>query len=161
MQAQGALYGYASALMAGSSDTWDVLQSANRVMCEKMAEVATPGDFIPWAFTVVRFQVLAHRKRHVRDRHVFDTKVFDGIASAAATVQSAFADRISALEDCLKRLPERQRVYLSLRYNEGMRVGDIAAQLSRTENVVAAALYRARSTLANCIRLAIGKGTAT
>jgi len=160
VQAQGALYGYASALMAGSRDTWDVLQNANRVMCEKMSEVATPGDFRPWALTVVRFQVMAHRKRICRERHVFGAEIFEQVAAGAAKLEGAFAERIAALEECLQSLPERQRTYLALRYNDGLAVRDIADRLSRTENVIAAALYRARSTLADCIKLALGKGAA-
>ena len=67
-----ALYAYASTLMAGSSDAWDVLQEANLVMWRKAADVNSATGFLPWAYTVVRYQVMAHRKRVSRDRHVFN-----------------------------------------------------------------------------------------
>ena len=69
VQAQAALYSYACAMLGGSADAWDVLQNANKVMLEKASEVQGPQDVMPWAYTVVRFQAMAHRKRASRDRH--------------------------------------------------------------------------------------------
>ncbi len=160
VQAQGALYGYAAALLGGSRDAWDVLQNANQVMCEKANDVATPADFMPWAFTVVRFQVMAHRKRMARERHVFGPSVFEKIAAQTAEKQGAFADRIRALESCLQKLPERQREYVALRYDNRLGIREIATQMACTENTVALALHRARIALARCINLALGRGHA-
>jgi RNA polymerase sigma-70 factor (ECF subfamily) len=158
VQAQGALYGYAAALLGGSRDAWDVLQSANQVMCEKADDVAAPADFLPWAFTVVRFQVMAHRKRATRERHVFGLSVFEKVAAKAAEKQSQFADRIRALETCLQKLPERQRKYVSLRYDDRLPIREIAGRMDCSENTVALALHRARAALAGCINLAMGRG---
>ena len=48
-----------------------------------------------------------------------------------------------ALEECLNKLPERQREYLTLRYDEDLPLREVAQRFRRTENAVAAVLYRA------------------
>lgn len=90
--AQIPLPAYIRTLLAGGKGAWDVLQDANRVMCEKASEVAARSDFRPWAHTVVRYEVLAYRKRAARDRHVFSQAVLDKLAEQAASQHNQFAD---------------------------------------------------------------------
>ncbi len=157
-RAQFSLYTYVRTLLAGSPDAWDVLQEANRVMCQKAADVGSAAEFLPWAYTVARYEVMTHRKRMSRDRLVFSAGVLDSLAARASTVSTGFADRTAALENCLKKLPERQRQYVALRYSDALSVGEIARRVARAENAVAAALYRARTALARCIEAALSLG---
>jgi RNA polymerase sigma-70 factor (ECF subfamily) len=150
-RAQSALYAYAHTLMAGSDCAWDVLQEANLVMCRKAGEVSGPEGFLPWAYTFVRYQVMAHRKRVSRDRHVFSLGVLERLAEHSAVQSVDFGDQTAALKDCMTKLSEHQRECLSLRYAEAMSVGEIADRMNRGENAVAATLYRARLALAQCI----------
>jgi RNA polymerase sigma-70 factor (ECF subfamily) len=151
MKAQSAMYAYASTLMAGSSDAWDVLQEANLVMWRKASELNSAAGFLPWAYTAVRYQVMAYRKRVSRDRHVFNLGVLETLSERAAVQFVDFEDQVVALEDCMKKLSEQQHECLVLRYVEGLAVHEIARQLNRGENAIAATLYRARLALAQCV----------
>jgi RNA polymerase sigma-70 factor, ECF subfamily len=150
-RAQSALYAYASTLLAGSSDAWDVLQEANLVLWRKAAELDSAAGFMPWAYSVVRFQVMAYRKRVSRDRHVFNLGVLEGLSQRFAVQCADFEDQVMALEDCMTRLSEHQRECLEFRYVDGMAVHEIARRMNRGENAIAAALYRARLALAQCV----------
>ena len=147
--------------LAGSEGAWEVLQNANRVMCEKASEVAARSDFRPWAFTVVRYEVLTYRKRAARDRLVFSQAVIEKLADRAAAQHDEFGDRMAALKHCLGELPERQRQYLDLRYRDGNSLGEIARLLRRSETAVGAMLYRVRLSLARCIEGRMVRGDAT
>ena len=160
-QAQAALYSYACAMLGGSADAWDVVQNANKVMLDKASEVQNPQDVMPWGFTVVRFEVMAHRKKALRDRHIFNLSVLEKIAEHAASQSIDFQERVVALEACLKKLPERQRECLALRYDEDLSVRDVARRLHRTENAVAIVLCRARLALAQCIAGRLAEGDTT
>ena len=144
--------------MAGAADAWDVLQEANRVMCQKSGDVGSAAEFLPWAYTVVRYEVMTYRKRAARDRHVFDLEVLDRLAERAELQNAGFADRLAALDECLKKLPDRQRHCIALRYSESLSVGEIAERIERAENAVAAVLYRARTALAQCIEAKMARG---
>jgi RNA polymerase sigma-70 factor (ECF subfamily) len=159
--AQIPLWAYIRTLLAGSEGAWEVLQNANRVMCEKAAEVTDLSGFRPWAYTVVRYEVLTYRKRAARDRHVFSQAVVEKLADRAAAQDDEFEDRVAALKHCLGELPERQRQSLDLRYREGNSLGEIARLLQRSETAVGAMLYRARLALARCIEGRMVSGDAT
>lgn len=145
--AQSALYGSIHTLLAGSPDAADVLQEANRVLWRKAATYDVARPFLPWALTVARFEVLAHRKRLSRDRLVFDDELLGQIA-AEYERQSARGGALHALEHCLQKLPPAQRELVEQRYLRGESVHDIAARQGRAANAVSALLYRIRSLLA-------------
>jgi RNA polymerase sigma-70 factor, ECF subfamily len=151
VQAQSALYAYVSTLMAGSTDSYDVLQEANIVMWQKAGEVDSAAGFLPWAYSVARYQVMAYRKRVSRDRHVFSLGVLERLAERAASHHAVSEDEIAILEDCMAKLSAQQREYVSSRYSEGMAVQEIAQKMCQSENAVAATLYRARLVLAKCV----------
>ncbi len=160
-EAQPLLYARICTLLGGAADVWDVLQNANRVMLEKASEVESPDGFMPWAYTVARFEVMAYRKQCAvqssRRRHISDPGVLEKIAQrfseqSLAAWDSYWQDRLAALIECMKELPERQRQCVALRYDGDLPLSEVAAQLNRSENTVAAALYRARLSLAACIK---------
>ena len=124
---QASLYSYACAMLIGSADAWDVLQNANQVILEKASELQGPEDFMPWALTIVRLQAMAFRKKASRDRHIFNLDVLEKIAQHASVQCIDFPERLSALEECLNKLSERQRDHLILRYDEGLATGEVAS----------------------------------
>lgn len=157
-KAQMPLFAYVRNLMAGSADAWDVLQDANQVICQKAASVKSASEFLPWAYGIARFKVLHYRQRAARDRLQFSPEIVEQLADRAAAISGEFADRVVALESCLKKLPERQQQIFSLRYSQDMGLADISRRVGRRENAVAAALYRARAALAHCIKTALAGG---
>ena len=94
-------------MLGGSADAWDVVQNANTVILEKASEVQGPQDFMPWAYTIVRFQVMALRKNASRDRHIFNLDVLERISRHASLQSVDFPERLAATEECLKQLSER------------------------------------------------------
>ena len=157
-RAQMPLFAYIGNLLAGSLDAWDVLQDANRVCCQKAASVKTADEFLPWAYKIARYKVLQHRQRVSRDRLIFSPAVVERLADRAIGVTSEYADRLSALGKCFKKLSDLQRKYFLMRYVDELSVGEIAHRAGRAENAVAAALYRGRSALARCIEVALAAG---
>jgi RNA polymerase sigma-70 factor (ECF subfamily) len=157
-RAQIPLYAYVRSLMGGSADAWDVLQDANRVICEKAGSLKSSADFLAWAYTVARYEVLHYRQRAARSRLVFSAEVIEQLADEGTAACGDFADRTAALESCFKKLPERQQQYVRLHYTDELSVGEIARRTARGENAIAAALYRARVALARCIEAALAVG---
>ena len=63
-ESQNRLYGYIFSLVGEHHAASDILQECNLVLWRKFGEFRPESDFIPWAFAIARFQVLAH----LRDR---------------------------------------------------------------------------------------------
>ena len=122
-EAQSALYGCIHAMMAGAPAVADVLQETNRVLWKKAAEYDPARPFLPWAYRVAHFEVLAHRKRQSRDRLVFDEELMGLLADEYAQ-QSSSSGALNALELCLQKLPVGQRELVESRYVRGEAVAD-------------------------------------
>jgi RNA polymerase sigma-70 factor, ECF subfamily len=151
--AQGALYAYVCALLGGSRDASDVLQETNLVLWRKAAEFKPELSFNAWAYKIAFFQVLAYRKRQATDRHVsnFSDDSLGRIAARMETGGNSFAQRVRLLDECIAKLPNYQRELIQLRYAERLGVGSISRTLQKSENSIAAALYRARQSLIDCV----------
>lgn len=59
-ESQSRLYGHIYSLRGNHHAAAEVLQETNLVLWRKLDEFRAGSDFIPWAFGVARFQVLAH-----------------------------------------------------------------------------------------------------
>jgi RNA polymerase sigma-70 factor (ECF subfamily) len=150
---QSDLFGFICYLLGGSEDAWDVLQETNVVLWEKAREFDASRKFAPWAFQVARYQVLAYRERHHRDRHFFSDGVINALAEELRGSHVHSDVRLSALEACIDQLAGLHRQMVERRYKYGESVAEIATHLGRSANAVAAALYRLRRSLAECIEL--------
>jgi RNA polymerase sigma-70 factor (ECF subfamily) len=153
MAEQPRLYAYVVSLLAAPDRAHDVLQKANVVLMEKMSEhLATGQEFLPWAFKVCSYEVLADRRDRARDRLRFDPALLDVIAEESARRLEHFGTRQAALEGCLAKLAPNQRDLVLRRYAEGGSVEGLAAELGRTPASVSQTLYRLREVLLECIR---------
>lgn len=151
--AQGALYAYVCALMGGSRDATDVLQETNLVLWRKAHEFNPELSFAAWAHKIAFLQVLAYRKKRATDRHLsnFSEDSLGRIAARLETHGDTFARRVRLLDECVEKLSDYQRELIRLRYAERLGVKVISRKLRKSENTVAAALYRARLSLIDCV----------
>ena len=151
-QHQGALYGYILSMLFRRQDALDVLQETNMVLWRKRNQAPIGAEFLPWACRVASFEVLVYKRRFSRDRHFFSDSI---LASLAATTTEPAVDhdaRITALQRCVKRLPERSRALLLARYERCQPVSEIADKASQSVAAVTQSLFRIRQRLLTCIR---------
>jgi RNA polymerase sigma-70 factor (ECF subfamily) len=137
----------------------EVLQEVNMVICRRAAEFESGSNFMAWAFTIARFQVMAFRKRQSRDRLVFP----DDLAAALDEIDSSLhsperdAGRAAALQECLRLLSPAQRDLVVRRYAESVSVKALAGELDKTANAVSMLLHRTREQLMNCLEKRLGE----
>src|SRR4051812_46768559 len=79
---QSALYAYVCSLLGTSAGAADVVQEANVVLWETAREYDPARPFLPWAYRIAYFQVLAHRKRRSRDKLLFDDELLGTVTDA-------------------------------------------------------------------------------
>ena len=157
---QPRLYGYILSLTGQSATAKDVLQETNLVLWRK-AETFRPGtNFTAWAIRVAHFQVLSQRQRQRRDqsRLVFDDALMElmaGESEEEALAQDnrtqALKVRAEALQDCLLKLPPRQRDLVRRRYLDGQSVAVLSEALGEPANRISQILFRARKGLLDCL----------
>ncbi len=75
------------------------------------------------------------------------------LAEEVGRIDAGHERRLEALAHCMERLPGKRRDVLDRRYLKGESVEQIAIELRKPPNVVAASLYRIRKTLLECIEI--------
>lgn len=149
---QNRIYGYVYSLLGDHSRAADVVQETNLVLWRKIDEFQADKPFLPWAFAIARFQVLAHLRDQKRDRMLLDAELAE---SLSVEVESHAADIDSirdALRPCLKKLSDVNRDLVEQRYFRSKPLADVAEAMGRTVGAIKVALVRVRRQLAECVQ---------
>ena len=149
---QARLHGYIRSLIPDAHVARDVLQETNMVLLRKEGSFELGTNFSAWAMRVAFFEVLGWRRTVGRDRLVFDDETVERIAEQAETMTLNEEQRREALVACLAKLPERQRSVVGQRYLDGDSVAQIAADSGLNANAISQLLFRAKRSLASCIK---------
>lgn len=150
-ESQNRLYGYVFSLLGDRAAANDVVQETNLVLWRKLDEFDPSRPFLPWAFAVARFQVLANLRDKKRDRLLLDEDLADKLGSEVESASGSLDAVREALRGCLQKLPPQSRDLVQHRYLRSMSVADVADALGRTVGATKVALLRARKQLAACI----------
>ena len=149
---QNRIYGYVYSLLGDHSRAADVVQETNLVLWRKIDEFQHDRPFLPWAFAIARFQVLAHLRDHKRDRFLLDAELVESLAQEAEEQASGFDTLRERLRPCLQRLTPANRELIQSRYFLAMSIADVAEAVDRSVGAVKVALLRIRRQLTECVQ---------
>jgi RNA polymerase sigma-70 factor (ECF subfamily) len=128
---------YLLSLVTESHVAGDLLQGTALVLLRKFTEYDRRRPFLPWALGVAKRELLACRRDAVRSRLTFCSE--------------RSSDESLALQRCLRRLPDKLRELLRLRYFEDLNSQQISARLQLTADHVRVTLQRTRERLRACV----------
>ena len=140
------------AIVRDSAAAKDVLQSTALTLLRKFSDYDPKRRFLPWAMTIAKFEVLAHRRDHARSLVRFDSELIEQLTESWAEFAPAISEEAAALQVCVGKLPERARNVVRLRYVEDLNSVQIAARLDREPGNVRVMLQRIREQLRDCVR---------
>lgn len=149
---QSRIYGYVYSLLGNHTRAADVLQETNLVLWRKIADFSAEKPFLPWAFAVARFQVMAHLRDHKRDRLLLNAELAEQL-SREVEQQAEQIDAVRvALRHCLQLLPAVNRQLVEDRHMRGVSVATLAESVDRSVGAIKVALLRTRRQLADCVQ---------
>jgi RNA polymerase sigma-70 factor, ECF subfamily len=148
---QPKLHAYISTLMLGDPAAADVLQDTNIDLWSRAQDFDFERPFLPWAFAFARQRVMAFRKSQSRSRLLFSDAAMARIDEECTRLAGEADTRLLALQNCLKKLDERQSYLIGERYHAKTSVKLLAARLGETAHNVASQLHRIRMALARCV----------
>jgi RNA polymerase sigma-70 factor, ECF subfamily len=155
---QSKLRGYILACIGNYANTADVLQRTNLTLWKKAGEFQRGARFLPWAYAIARYEILSFLRDHKRDRLVFSQEVAKLMFELEAEEEADADDRQLALRKCLEKLPHRSRELLSLRYDQGNSIKQIANEANRSDVAVKSTFLRIRRSLEKCIESTLKMG---
>ncbi|MFK7736814.1 MAG: sigma-70 family RNA polymerase sigma factor [Pirellulaceae bacterium] len=155
---QGRLYSYVYSLLGDGNRAADVLQETNLVLWRKREEFRVGSAFVPWAFAIARYQVLAHLRDRSRESTWIDSEVAEALTPSIESASEAFEDRRNALAACMQQLSDEKRELIRARYFDAQSLSELADEKERTVDSLKVMLFRVRKSLADCIQKRMAKG---
>jgi RNA polymerase sigma-70 factor (ECF subfamily) len=153
---QDMLLAYAAFRVPDAALVDEVVQQTFIRAFEQLASFQAGKDFGIWLRTICRFMILAELKRVSRDRsnkehyqeHLRDELIGEALGRGSSDVDD---DIRSRLHGCLGRLQQTARSLVTLRYQDLLKVDEIAERMGQSATWVATNLFRVRETLRRCI----------
>lgn len=153
---QADLWAYIISQLPGSPDVADILQKTNLALWTKQQDFEPGTNFRAWAFTVARFEILAHLKKSKRGNWlVFSDSLQETIASEAPEAVPESSVRLRLLEECMQKLRPNHRELLNHRYQSKDGLDSYARQCGRSVSSLSVTLHRVRANLRKCIQIGL------
>jgi RNA polymerase sigma-70 factor (ECF subfamily) len=145
------LRGYVQSLVPRWSDAEDITQQCSLILWKRFGQFQPGTNFFAWACQIVRFEVRKYWASAARNKMVFSEDFVDAVTARTLERRDELQTRIDFLQECVAKLPQKQRELLRLRYEEQRSVGSVAQFLDRPIEGVYKALSRIRLALHKCI----------
>ncbi len=145
---------YAMSIVMNRDLAEDVYQSVVVVVLRKREQVDLSRDVMRWIFGVTRVESLVALRKRGKSPQVFDEAVLELLDESwtkRLASENSAGDVSEALRHCLKRITERSRKVLRLRYAEGLSGENLAEKLGVKLNTAYVTLSRIHKQLRTCI----------
>jgi RNA polymerase sigma-70 factor (ECF subfamily) len=146
------IYAFIFALVPNWSDADDLLQETSAVLWRKLDDFEPGTDFLAWALSIARFQVLNYRKKQRQNRARLSDQTVETLADQLMVFSERSDARRDALAECLAKLSSRDRELIQLRYQPEATTQSVATSVGRSLKAVYKALNRIHGQLLLCIR---------
>lgn len=150
-ECQNRIYAYIFSMLGDHARAADVLQETNLVLWKRAQDWTRGAPFLPWAFAIARFQVLASLRDRSRDRCLLDSELIETLSQNVAAESSRLEETRVALRECLSKLTDQNRNLVRLRYEHGKSISGISEALQRSVESVKVTLLRIRRNLHACV----------
>ena len=149
------LVGYAYGLLRDHARAEDAVHEAYLVVMDKHEQFKEGTSLVAWCRTIVRYKVAEMVRKERRlvsvEQRILNDAVENAFQEAQQDAQARHYSALSeALEHCVSRLAEKQRVLLSACYSEQLSYEELAARFDLRVESVCKRLYRIRAGLRDC-----------
>lgn len=150
---RGRVFGYIYAMLHNLADAEDIYQQTTVLMWQKFNEFEPGTDFGSWALKIAYFNIKNFQRTKSRRHVFFSDEVMEKVAESYRRAEGdRDEDRVEALVDCVRRLPEHHQLLLKRRYSDDAPVKHLAESEGKSEAAMAMMLSRLRKALFRCVR---------
>lgn len=134
------------------ADAEEVYQECSMVLWRRFGEFDPATDFSKWACHVAYLTAMNYRRKQHREKVYFSNEFLDLVATRRLEQDDLLDARRAALEQCLEKLPPRDRDLLRQRYATPQSIRALAGEAGRTAKSYYRWLDRVRQRLMDCVR---------
>lgn len=138
----------------------DIFQDVVIKALARAAEFQNLEHLLAWARVAARNQAIDHvRSTQRRAVLALDDQVLEKLAADAEAMPD-LEERVAALAECLRQLPEKSRQVVQLRYAQGLDGATLAQQLGDRIGAIYQRLTRIHQALRRCVEVRLAAGGA-
>ncbi len=147
---------YARSIVFDRDLAEDIYQNVVLVAMRKRSQIDRTDDPLPWLLGVTRLESLDALRKRKKHQAVFDDQLLDLLEStwikSIQEREQSDATPYEAIGHCLRKLTDRGRTIIKLRYVEGLKGEELANRLDAKLNTIYVALSRIHKQLRECIQ---------
>jgi RNA polymerase sigma-70 factor (ECF subfamily) len=151
LQHQVGVRAFIGALVRDRHTRDDVFQEVALTLWHEFARYDRARPFGAWARGIAAKKVLQRFHKDTRQPVPFAPETIQALLDAYERSERDESEHAEALQRCVDQLPPRSRHLLTLRYEQSLKLGQIAGQLRTTLDAVHKALSRLRTRLQECV----------
>jgi RNA polymerase sigma-70 factor, ECF subfamily len=145
------LYAFIRTCVYSREDAEEILQETTLALLRKLEQSDRAENFLAWAYAVARLEILRFRDRQHSGRLLVNQELVEQVLAMTSDRSELLDARHVALEDCLKKLSERDRALIHERYTQEKTPLEIASGWGKTASLVYKSMERIRQSLFECI----------
>ena len=160
---EGALMAYIRTFTRDAQIAEDLFQETMLIAWRKFDEFDSHQSLSAWLRGIAKNLIRNAWRKQSNDLLVFDesTECVAQNTTEAVEMQGSdtWLERLSALSDCISRLPARSRELVTARYADKQTADELALTVGIRADAVRKRLQRIREQLADCIERHLGEAT--
>lgn len=142
-------------LVPNVSDAEDIMQETAKVLWEKFDDFEIGTNFVSWAVTVAKYQVLSYRQRY-NTKIPFNSRLLETLSEESKTPLAGDHARLEALRNCVTTLPEKDQKLIRCRFEKRMTAKMLSKQIGVAMNTIYRNESRIFALLMDCVRNRLG-----
>ncbi|WP_194242764.1 sigma-70 family RNA polymerase sigma factor [Gimesia benthica] len=151
-QHRNQIYSYIFSLLPHRDDAEDVFQRTSLILWKKFPEYDESSSFFSWACGVAFYEVKNFIRVAQRKRLQFREDVIEQLADERAGIPQLKLDqRASTLQECIKKLKDKDRELINQVYREQTPVKELADAAGAAIQTLYNRLNQIRRQLTHCI----------
>lgn len=130
----------------------DILQQVAVVLVREFEKYDPSRPFLPWTMGIAKNVTLQQRREAKNLNRLLETELIDRIQATFESKSEELISTRQALRLCLEKQKNRLMEVLQWRYAFDLKPQEIAHRMGITSGAVRVMLYRARTSLRECIQ---------
>lgn len=154
MNSQKVIYAYILSMVHNCPDADDIMQETMTLMWERFDEFQQGTNFGAWGIKISRFKILKYYRAKGKEQ-LFDESLMEQISDCYHRKMDEMKIRVSALQECLKKLNKRDKKLVEIRYEQGMKITELAEKIDRPVQGIYKAMARIHAVLQRCVNTTV------
>lgn len=146
------IYAFILSLVGNRNDADDLMQETTSVMWRKFCEFEPGSDFVAWGIKIARNRIMNFRKKQANSKLQFKSDIVEILDAESDDMIKRLDQRMIALQECLMKLPGKDRTLIRMRYESDVNVKDLAVRVGLSTHQLYRAFVRIHAALLQCIR---------